>query len=78
MADIVNRYPVGGTFENIREGKYLYIDKTRYIIDSQERHEACPHAFLLCGRPSLCDLQEVPGRTESKRVFVFCDKYHGF
>ena len=34
MADIVNRYPVGiQTFENIREGKYLYVDKTKYIVD---------------------------------------------
>ena len=34
MADIVNRYPVGiQTFEKIREGNYLYIDKTKYIVD---------------------------------------------
>ena len=34
MAEIVNRYPVGiQTFENIREGNYLYIDKTKYIVD---------------------------------------------
>ena len=34
MAEIVNKYPVGiQTFENIREGSYLYVDKTRYIVD---------------------------------------------
>ena len=34
MAEIVNRYPVGiQTFENIREGNYLYVDKTKYIVD---------------------------------------------
>ena len=34
MAKIVNRYPVGiQTFEKIREGDYLYIDKTKYIAD---------------------------------------------
>ena len=34
MAEIVNKYPVGiQTFENIREGNYLYVDKTKYIVD---------------------------------------------
>ena len=34
MAEIVNKYPVGiQTFEKIREGNYLYIDKTKYIVD---------------------------------------------
>ncbi len=34
MTEIVNKYPVGiQTFENIREGNYLYIDKTKYIVD---------------------------------------------
>ena len=34
MVDIVNRYPVGiQTFEKIREGNYLYVDKTKYIVD---------------------------------------------
>ena len=33
MAKIVNKYPVGiQTFEEIREKKYLYIDKTQYIV----------------------------------------------
>ena len=32
--EIVNKYPVGiQTFEKIREGKYLYVDKTKYIVD---------------------------------------------
>ena len=34
MEPIINRYPVGlQSFQNIREGKYLYIDKTKYIAD---------------------------------------------
>lgn len=31
---IINKYPVGiQTFSNIREGNYLYVDKTQYIVD---------------------------------------------
>ena len=38
MAEIVNKYPVGiQTFEKIREGNYLYIDKTKYIVDFLEK-----------------------------------------
>ena len=38
MAKIVNFYPVGiQTFSNIREGNYLYIDKTKYIVDFREK-----------------------------------------
>ncbi len=38
MVEIVNKYPVGiQTFEKIREGKYLYIDKTKYIVDFLEK-----------------------------------------
>ena len=34
MAKIINKYPVGiQTFSNIREGNYLYVDKTKYIVD---------------------------------------------
>ena len=34
MEEIVNKYPVGiQTFENIREGNYLYVDKTKYIVE---------------------------------------------
>ena len=34
MIKIVNKYPVGiQTFSNIREGNYLYVDKTKYIVD---------------------------------------------
>ena len=34
MIEIVNKYPVGiQTFENIIEGNYLYVDKTKYIVD---------------------------------------------
>lgn len=38
MAKIVNFYPVGIlTFSNIREGNYLYVDKTKYIVDFREK-----------------------------------------
>ena len=38
MAKIVNCYPVGiQTFSNIREGGYLYIDKTKYIADFRKK-----------------------------------------
>ena len=38
MAKIVNKYPVGiQTFEDIRENGYLYIDKTKYIVDFREK-----------------------------------------
>ena len=38
MAKIVNFYPVGiQTSSNIREGNYLYVDKTKYIVDFREK-----------------------------------------
>ena len=38
MAEIVNKYPVGiQTFEEIRTKNYLYIDKTKYIVDFREK-----------------------------------------
>ena len=38
MAKIVNFYPVGiQTFEEIREKGYLYVDKTKYIVDFREK-----------------------------------------
>lgn len=38
MAKIVNKYPVGiRTFEEIREKGYLYVDKTKYIVDFREK-----------------------------------------
>ena len=38
MAKIVNFYPVGiQTFSNIREGNYLYVYKTKYIVDFREK-----------------------------------------
>lgn len=31
---IVRKYPIGiQTFSTIREGNYLYVDKTKYIVD---------------------------------------------
>ena len=37
MAENVRCYPVGiQTFEKIREGNYLYVDKTQYIVDFRE------------------------------------------
>ena len=38
MEEIVNKYPVGIlTFDNIREGHYLYVDKTKYIVDFRKK-----------------------------------------
>ena len=38
MAKLVNCYPVGvQTFEKIREGGYLYVDKTKYIVDFRQK-----------------------------------------
>ncbi len=38
MTEIVNKYPVGiQTFEKIREGNYLYVDKTKYIVDRGQK-----------------------------------------
>ena len=38
MEEIVNKYPVGiQTFEKIREGHYLYVDKPKYIVDFRKK-----------------------------------------
>jgi len=38
MAKMVNCYPVGvQTFQTIREEKYLYVDKTKYIVDFRQK-----------------------------------------
>ena len=38
MEEIVNKYPVGiQTFDKIREGHYLYVDKTKYIVDFRKK-----------------------------------------
>ena len=38
MAENVRCYPVGiQTFENVREGNYLYVDKTQYIADFRKK-----------------------------------------
>ena len=38
MTEIVNKYPVGiQTFQNLREGEYLYVDKTEYIVDFRKK-----------------------------------------
>lgn len=35
---IVRKYPIGiQTFSTIREGNYLYVDKTKYIVDFLQR-----------------------------------------
>ena len=45
MEEIVNKYPVGiQTFSNIREGNYLYVDKTSYIADF--RRKGMKYIFL--------------------------------
>ena len=48
MAKIVNKYPVGiQTFEKIRENGYLYIDKTKYIVDFREKQMS----YIFLSRP---------------------------
>ena len=48
MAEIVNKYPVGiQTFEKIREGNYLYVDKTKYIVDFREKQMS----YVFLSRP---------------------------
>ncbi len=48
MAEIVNCYPVGiQTFEKIREGGYLYVDKTKYIVDFREKQMS----YVFLSRP---------------------------
>ncbi len=48
MAEIVNYYPVGiQTFEKIREGGYLYVDKTKYIVDFREKQMS----YVFLSRP---------------------------
>ena len=48
MAEIVNKYPVGiQTFEKIREGNYLYVDKTKYIVDFRKKGMA----YVFLSRP---------------------------
>ncbi len=38
MTEIVNTYLVGiQTFQDIRNGKYLYVDKTKYIVDNSRK-----------------------------------------
>ena len=38
MARLVNYYPVGiQTFEKLREDHYLYVDKTKYIVDFRKK-----------------------------------------
>ena len=45
MSEMVNCYPVGiQTFRNIREGEYLYVDKTGYIADF--RRKKMKYVFL--------------------------------
>ena len=45
MEEIVNCYPVGiQTFSKIREGGYLYVDKTGYIADF--RRKKMSYVFL--------------------------------
>ncbi len=48
MAGIVNRYPIGiQTFEKIREGGYLYVDKTKYIVDFRQKQMS----YVFLSRP---------------------------
>ncbi len=48
MAKIVNKYPVGiQTFSKIREANYLYVDKTKYIVDFREKQMS----YIFLSRP---------------------------
>ncbi len=48
MAEIVNCYPVGiQTFEKIRNGHYLYVDKTKYIVDFRKKQMS----YVFLSRP---------------------------
>ena len=48
MAKIVNKYPVGiQTFEKICEKGYLYVDKTKYIVDFREKQMS----YVFLSRP---------------------------
>ncbi len=48
MAELVNVYPVGiQTFEKIREGNYLYVDKTKYIVDFRKKQMS----YVFLSRP---------------------------
>ena len=57
MAKIVNKYPVGiQTFEKIRKNGYLYIDKTKYIVDFREKQMS--YVFLSAKTESLlCNVE---------------------
>ena len=47
MEKIVNCYPVGiQTFSEIREKNYLYVDKTKYIVDFRKRQKK-PYSKLM-------------------------------
>ena len=48
MTEIVNCYPVGiQTFEKIRNGHYLYVDKTKYIVDFRKKQMS----YVFLSRP---------------------------
>lgn len=48
MEEIVNKYPVGiQTFEKIRDGGYLYVDKTKYIVDFRKKQMS----YVFLSRP---------------------------
>ena len=48
MAEMVNCYPVGiQTFEKIRKEGFLYVDKTKYIVDFRRKHMS----YVFLSRP---------------------------
>ena len=66
MAKIINKYPVGiQTFSNIREGNYLYIDKTKYIVDFLIK--GMKYVFLSRPRRYI--------RTEVKSADTLCSRW---
>ena len=45
MEEEIRRYPIGiQTFQNIIEGNYIYVDKTKYIADF--RRKGMKYVFL--------------------------------
>lgn len=46
--EVVNKYPIGiQTFPKIREGHYLYVDKTKYIVDFLKKG----YSYVFLSRP---------------------------
>ena len=78
----IRKYPVGmQTFSDIREGNYVYVDKTRYIVDFLRNGSK----YVFLSRPSfpfiMCDFSwliilkhinfmQIVTKTISKRLCI--------